>query len=138
MIEVKATREGLVGKVTATGFRIDRNTPFVALPSKKALYSFVHIHCLDTDRRCLAIVLDVGPWNIDDDSYVYQGTRPLAEGGIKVNESGQRIEGDTNGAGIDLSEAVWRALNLPAIGGSCKVEWEFAHPYLNNISGAKN
>jgi len=34
---VKATREGLIGQITALGWTIDAQYPFVALPSHKAL-----------------------------------------------------------------------------------------------------
>lgn len=136
MIQVKASREGLVGKPTATGWKIDAKTPFVALPSTTALYRFIHIHCIDTDKRCLAIVLDVGPWNIDDNQYVLTGARPLAESGIKTDGK-TRIQGDTNKAGIDLGEAVWSTLGLPKLGGSATVEWEFVSPYSVSIGTEK-
>lgn len=135
MKTVKATREGLIGKPTATGFRIDKKTPFVALPTVDALYRFIHIHSFETDKRCIAIVLDVGPWNIDDDNYVFGNENPLSMQRIKTDGKTppKRIEGDTNGAGIDLSEAVWRALGLPSNGGSGMVEWEFITPYSSSI-----
>lgn len=134
MITVKATREGLVGKPTATGFKIDTKTPFIALPSTKALYQFVSLHCMETDKRCLAIVLDVGPWNIDDYKYVFEGERPLSEQRIKYSpETKGRIEGDTNGAGIDLGEAVWNQLGLPSKGGSATIEWAFVNVYSQNL-----
>jgi hypothetical protein len=129
MITVKATREGLIGKTTSTGFKIDSKMPFVALPSTMALYKFIHIHCIETDRRCIAIVLDVGPWNIKDHEYVFEGKRPMSESRKKVDSVGNVIEGDTNGAGIDLSEAVWAALGLPLKGGSTTVEWEFVNVF---------
>lgn len=137
MITVKATREGLIGKPTATStFRIDKKTPFVALPSTRALFRFVHIHAFETDKRCLAIVLDVGPWNIDDDDYIFMGSRPLSETRIKTDGK-ERIVGDTNNSGIDLGEAVWTQLGLPVNEGSCQVEWEFVDPFSSSIVGIK-
>ena len=111
MISVKATREGLVGQLTASGYTIDRVVPYVALPSTNALRSFVHITNPLNRKSCLAIVLDVGPWNEHDDAYVFGGARPLAESNPK-----------TNGAGIDLGEAVWIALGMA---DNTAVEWEF-------------
>ncbi len=116
MITVKATREGLVGGKTASGYVIDRVVPFVALPSAKALGRFVRLTNPATKLSTLAICLDIGPWNISDDLYVLHGLRPQAETG--VDHSGR----PTNGAGIDLSERVWTALGMT---GNTNVSWEF-------------
>jgi hypothetical protein len=67
----------------------------------------------------LACVLDVGPWNEHDDDYVFGGQRPAAERGTDTRG---RL---TNGAGIDLSEAVWRALGML---DNATVSWEFVDP----------
>jgi hypothetical protein len=117
MISVKATREGLVGHKTASGYVIDTVVPFVALPSTKALRRFVHVRNPITGKSCLAVVLDVGPWNEHDDAYVFGGQRPQAELS-DVDSFGRH----TNGAGIDLGEAVWAALGMK---GNGLVEWEF-------------
>lgn len=116
MITVKATREGLIGQRTASGYVIDAVVPFVALPSTKALGEFVRVTNPANKRTALAIVLDVGPWNEHDDSYVWHGLRPSAESGTDTRG---RI---TNGAGIDLGEAVWRKLGMV---DNDHVEWEF-------------
>jgi hypothetical protein len=113
---VKATREGLQGQRTSTGYIIDRKMPFVALPSTRALYKFVRLVNPANGKACHAVVLDVGPWNVADDAYVFDGCRPAAERGISVSGKG------TNGAGIDLSEAVWNAL---AMTDNANVNWEF-------------
>lgn len=81
MITVKATREGLIGDITASGWKIDGKLPFVALPSTKALRSFVRVHNRANGKSCIAIVMDVGPWNEHDDAYVFEGQRPAAEAG---------------------------------------------------------
>lgn len=114
MIKVRATREGLIGNFTASGYRVDRVVPFVALPSTKALGKFVRIRA--NGKECIAIVLDVGPWNEHDDEYVFHGARPGAESG--KDSRGRK----TNGAGIDLGEAVWHKLGMT---GNTDVEWEF-------------
>jgi hypothetical protein len=113
---VKCTREGLVGKATASGWIIDKKVPFVALPCVDALYRFVRISNPATAKSCIAIVLDVGPWNEHDRAYVFEGARPQAE-------SGKDFFGRlTNHAGIDLGEAVWSALGMTA---NSAVDWQF-------------
>lgn len=111
---VKATREGLVGQKTASGYVIDRVVPFVALPSHAALGHFVRLK--RGPKSCIAIVLDVGPWNVQDDAYVFGGARPQAESGTDL--SGRK----TNGAGIDLGEKVWSLLGMTDNG---EVYWEW-------------
>jgi hypothetical protein len=113
---VKATREGLIGQMTATGWKIDTEYPFVALPSHKALGMWISLRNLANGKHCCAQVLDVGPWNTEDDAYVFSGARPLAETGTSI--SGHA----TNGAGIDLGEKVWGLLGMTNNG---EVEWLF-------------
>lgn len=114
-ITVKATREGEIGKETTTGYIVDRFVPFVALPSESAKGWFVRISNPATGKHTLAIVLDVGPWNVCDDAYVIDGARPQAESGTDL--SGR----PTNGAGIDLGERVWHLLGMVDNG---PVSWE--------------
>ncbi len=116
MITVKATREGLLTAHTATGYRVERVVPFVALPSVAALRQWVRVTNPANGRTVRALVLDVGPWNDDDQAYVFGGARPQAETG--VDHRGRT----TNGAGIDLGEAVWAALGLT---DNAPVSWEF-------------
>lgn len=113
---VKSTREGLIGETTASGYVIDRVVPFVALPSRAALGRFVRVTNPANARSTFAIVLDIGPWNEDDDAYVLRGARPLAESGISMSGHG------TNSAGIDLGDAVWTALGMT---DNTDVEWSF-------------
>ena len=111
---VKSTREGLTGAVTASGYRIDAFVPFVALPSERALGQFVRVTNPANGKTCLAVVLDVGPWNTHDDAYVFQGQRPQAETGVDIWGR------PTNHAGIDLGERVWKALEME---DNTDVEW---------------
>ena len=113
---VKATREGLVGQKTASGYVIDDIVPFVALPSSRALSRAVRVTNPANGKSIIAIVLDVGPWNEHDDNYVFSGYRPAAESGTSVSGKG------TNGAGIDLGQKVWNALLMA---DNSNVEWEF-------------
>ncbi len=116
MITVKATREGLVGQRTASGFMIDTVVPFVALPSTSALHWIVRVRNPLNSKTCLAVVLDIGPWNVHDDAYVLHGERPASERGESVSALSK-----TNDAGIDLGEYVWKALGMLDNGN---VEWE--------------
>ena len=113
---VKATREGLVGKKTAVGWKINNNVPFVALPSTVALRQWVIVTNPLNNRSIKALVLDVGPWNIEDDEYVFGGSRPQSETG---KDTLGRI---TNKSGIDLGEFVWISLGMLDNG---EVEWKF-------------
>jgi hypothetical protein len=113
---VKATREGLIGQITALGWTIDAQYPFVALPSHKALGMWVSLRNPATGKHCCAQVMDVGPWNTQDDAYVFDGARPAAESGTSVSGHG------TNGAGIDLGEKVWGLLGML---GNTEVDWAF-------------
>ena len=113
---VKATREGLVGDKTSSGYVIDRFVSFVALPSTKALHRFVRITNPANGKSTIAQVLDVGPFNQHDDEYVLNGARPQSEAGVSVSGQG------TNGAGIDLGERVWSELGMT---DNTEVEWEF-------------
>jgi hypothetical protein len=116
MMEVKATREGLVGHKTASGYVIDNNVAFVALPSTSALGQFVRVHNPLNGKSTIAQVLDVGPWNEHNDGYVFRGDRPQAETG--TDTAGR----PTNSAGIDLGEKVWQLLGMK---DNTKVYWEF-------------
>lgn len=116
MITVKATREGIIGGRTSTGYVVDSWVPFVALPATAALRQWVEVTNPRTGRSMRAIVLDVGPWNEQDNAYVFGGERPAAE-------SGQDTRGRiTNGAGIDLGEKVWHELGMVDNGN---VTWRF-------------
>lgn len=116
MKTVLATREGLFGGRTSSGYRIDDVVPFVALPSRAALWEWVRVVNPANGRSVRARVLDVGPWNENDSAYVFGDARPLAEQGV-----GQ-YRRPTNRAGIDLGEAVWKALELT---DNAEVSWEF-------------
>ena len=113
---VKATREGLIGGLTSSGYVIDKSVPFVALPSTKALRRVVKVTNPKNGKSIVAMVLDVGPWNEHDDDYVFGGNRPQSESGV------DKFGRPTNGAGIDLGEWVWLALGMTDNG---EVEWEF-------------
>lgn len=114
---VKATREGLIGGKTSTGYVVDAVVPFVALPSWEALRLWVKVRNPTNGIFIRALVLDVGPWNEHDNTYVFGTARPAAEFG---KDTRGRV---TNGAGIDLGEMVWHTLLMK---DNTNVEWEFA------------
>lgn len=117
---VKATREGLAGNRTATGWRVNNAVAFVALPHKDALYKIVKVTNPLNKKSINAVVLDIGPWNIDDSDYVFgksgKQARPQSETGT------DKFGRTSNKAGIDLGEKVWNALEMK---DNTEVEWEF-------------
>jgi hypothetical protein len=112
---VLATREGQIGDVTATRMRIRSDSRFVALPHRRALGRMVEIR--HGDRVVVAEVLDVGPWNIDDD-YWEHDARPASERGHGFYRT------PVNTAGIDLSDPVFAELGMR---DNDIVEWRFVH-----------
>jgi len=114
-MKVKATREGLIGQKTSSGYVIDPYVSFVALPSVHALHKFILLSNPANGYSTYAEVLDVGPHYTDDDGYVFHGDRPKAETQIVNGKPG-------NGAGIDLSDRVWKSLGMT---DNTEVEWEF-------------
>jgi hypothetical protein len=112
---VFATREGLVGGRLATGGIIQAGDQFVALPHRSALRRDVEVRY--GNRALVVPVLDVGPWNVDDD-YWSTGQRPAAERGRGAHRT------PANRAGIDLSDATFALLGLR---DNDWVEWRFVH-----------
>lgn len=126
---VFATREGLVGGVTANGHVIVERDHFVALPSRLGLSSLgggersVRV-CADNGRCAYAPVWDVGPWNTTDDYWNaprqtwagLQRGKPEAQAAYETEYNGGRDEFDRdvlNPAGIDLADGTfWDALRL--------------------------
>lgn len=112
---VFATREGLPGGRLATGGIIRPGDHFVALPHPSALRRDVEIRY--QGRALVVQVMDVGPWNVDDD-YWSNGQRPAAERGRGSYRT------PVNRAGIDLSDATFATLGLR---DNDYVEWRFVH-----------
>ena len=116
---VVATREGLTGRRLASGDVIRPGALFVALPHRAALRKNVELRY--GARTLVVPVLDVGPWNVDDD-YWTAGRRPAAELGRGA------FRKPSNPAGIDLSDATFAALGLR---DNSPVEWRFVHRGLH-------
>jgi hypothetical protein len=129
MTGIKATREGLVGRDTSCGWKINNSVSFVALPSEAAKFQRVVVSYPNSGKYTTAIVLDTGPWNTDDDEYVFGGARPQAESG--VDKSGRK----TNGAGIDLGEKVRKDLDIPDNEDNAIVDWWFVPVTLDQVQG---
>ncbi len=113
--QVLATREGLVGQKLACGDVIRPGDLFVALPHPAALRKNVELRF--GGRTLVVPVLDVGPWNVNDD-YWTTGRRPAAERGRGAYRR------PSNAAGIDLSDATFNALGMR---DNAILEWRFVH-----------
>jgi hypothetical protein len=126
---VFATREGLVGGITANGHVIRERDHFVALPSRLGLSAdrsgarSVRV-CADNGRCAYAPVWDIGPWNTGDDYWnpargqwtdLPRGV-PEAQAAYLTGYNGGRDEfgrAVANPAGIDLGDGTfWDALRL--------------------------
>lgn len=108
----------------------------VALPSKNALNKQVLVRYGGNTALCS--VLDLGPWCIDDEDYVFGTDRPRAEqlegkfcprtvnGGCATVPDGKGFKAAliSNGAGIDLFPGTATALRIP-IGKNVQVDWIF-------------
>ena len=104
-----------MGSTTATGHEIKAGDLFVALPSTEALNRKVEVR--NGDVTLTVPVLDVGPWNTNDPYWRNDRSgRPQAESGRDL--SGRK----TNGAGIDLSDSVYKQLGLKGID---PIDWRF-------------
>ena len=68
-------------------------------------------------------IVDLGPWNTNDPSYVLDGERPLVEGQYEDGTEAQNGQVPTNDAAIDLTPPVADAVG---ISGKGKVQWRFA------------
>ncbi|MCJ8344524.1 hypothetical protein MJH12_03215 [bacterium] len=107
-IAVKATSfepQVIASKGVHGDFKMNRWDMGVALPSRKYLGKHVLIYYPLTKKHVVALVNDVGPWNIND-PWIETGKRPQAENGI--DHRGRK----TNKAGIDLSYPVWVELGV--------------------------
>ncbi|MEV0273104.1 hypothetical protein AB0H43_30375 [Hamadaea sp. NPDC050747] len=120
---VYATREGLIGEVTANGHRIASEDLFAALPSRLGLAGRDQgnrtVRVCTTARCVFVPVWDVGPWNTKDDYWnanrqmwrdLPRG-KPAAEAAYVDGYNRGRDEfGRTvsNPAGIDLADRAFR------------------------------
>ena len=118
-LRVQATREGLVGKTTASGHVIQVEDLFVALPDRSVLGRDIAVKVGNSVVICR--VLDIGPHSLTD-PYWQSGSRPLAETGLRSPISWGKAR---NRAGIDLSDGLWDHFGLDRKKGIVPVEWKF-------------
>jgi len=107
----------------ATGLHTSSRKYYAALPTRRALNKEIEVR--GSNGRVLRMpVLDVGPFCIRDESYVFGSSRPLAEiyFGRIVPVAGCNKKYRANGAGLDLSCAAARELG---IGGKGYADWRF-------------
>jgi len=69
-------------------------------------------------------IVDLGPWNLDDQNYVLGAARPLAEEQYANRTEAQNGQVPTNRAGIDLTPPIADAIG---ISGKGSVSWRFAN-----------
>ena len=115
-VAVQARTSCRLGQRTATGYEIELNVPWVALPSKRSLRKFVWIWNPASRRDWYGVVLDVGPGVDDDDDYVFGNSRPRGETAWRDGCIG------ADGAGIVVGP--WLAQVLGIVDGAVVV-WEF-------------
>ncbi|MBB5870667.1 hypothetical protein F4553_004046 [Allocatelliglobosispora scoriae] len=126
--KVFATREGLVGELTANGHVITERDHFAALPSRRGLAAKGGgdrtVRVCRSGRCVFLPVWDVGPWNTTDDYWNAdrQSGRglpvgmPAAQAAFQDGYNGGRDEfgrAVQNPAGIDIADgAFWDGLKL--------------------------
>ncbi len=117
-----ATREGLVGRMTANGHIIRERDRFVALPSWNVLSSYqgneYQVRLTYEGRSVVAPVWDVGPWNTNDEYWrldrpTYKDLPvgvPMAQAAYMDGyNNGQDMFGRTvnNPNGIDIADGTY-------------------------------
>jgi hypothetical protein len=107
---------------TAYGGYVDANTHGLSLPYKWTKGARPGVLVSGPRGDVTTAIIDVGPWNINDPSYVLDGTRPMAEKQYQLKLEAQNGQIPTNDAGIDLTEPVATAVG---ISGKGKVKWRF-------------
>ena len=123
----------------ARGAWLGDNFPGVALPCKEAYGKWVDI--MYNDKITVAQVVDIGPWCIDDNDYVFGCSRPRAEilkgQPMAITRNGSRMPtvpdgkggmkevARSNGAGIDIFNRVAKELGIKN-GENVMVAWRWA------------
>jgi hypothetical protein len=71
----------------------------------------------------IADIVDLGPWNLDDENYVLGTSRPMVETQYAEGTPAENGQVPTNDAAIDLTPPIASAVG---ISGKGKVSWRFA------------
>lgn len=130
MTGIVATMFGDAGdrETSAYGGMVNPELLQVALPAR-----------MPADRRQLCVfrggksaichVNDIGPWNVNDAYWEHADGRPASEGQRKNGLKARDGHVPTNGAGLDMTPAVFAALGIGPRDqqyGMTTVDWEFA------------
>jgi hypothetical protein len=108
---------------TAYGGWVDSNTYGISFPYKWTKGARPTVVVSGPKGEASTGIIDVGPWNINDPSYVLDGNRPMVEKQYQLRLEAQNGQIPSNDAGIDLTEPIAR---LIGISGKGKVKWRFA------------
>lgn len=123
----------------ATGPWLGDSFPGIALPCRLTLGKWFVLRL--GSLLTFAQQVDVGPWCVDDDSYVLNGHQPRAErfkgepcpltiGGVgHATLPDGTVPAACNGAGIDLFPRVANQLRIP-LGANVIVEWKPLDPSM--------
>jgi len=102
---------------------INDNTHGVALPYKWKDTPRPRVIVRGPAGEVETDIVDLGPWNLDDDGYVLGSARPMVETQYEEGTEAENGQVPTNDAGIDLTPPVARAVG---VSGKGKVSWRFA------------
>jgi hypothetical protein len=128
---VRAVRIKQSNKRSQGTWHRNDHVPWVQLPSEAAVRQLVAVSnpqiidpASEQPMIRLAIVLEVGPYFIDDDAYVFSGKRPRAETDYF------KACGDFSAHGIGIGERVWTELQM--VDGGL-VDWDFFWPFEQGL-----
>lgn len=120
-VQTSITATVFGGPQSAYGGPIDDSKPGVALPFRfPGDRPQVRVTGKASGKSVVCDIVDIGPWNIND-PYWQNGTRPEAETGTDLGQTGGRAR-QTNKAGIDLTAAAAKAIQID---GKGLVDWSF-------------
>lgn len=120
-VQTSITATVFGGPQSAYGGPIDDSKFGVALPFRfTGERPQVRVTGKTSGKSVVCDIVDIGPWNIND-PYWQNGTRPEAETGTDMGQTGGRAR-QTNKAGIDLTAAAAKAIQID---GKGLVDWSF-------------
>ena len=102
---------------------ITGSTKGVALPYKWKETPRPRVTVSGAKGEITTDIVDLGPWNLDDDGYVLRGERPMVETQYEEGTPAENGQVPSNDAAIDLTPPIAKAVG---ISGKGKVKWRFA------------
>ena len=102
---------------------IDSNTRGVALPYKWKESPRPKVTVRGPAGEITTDIVDLGPWNLDDQEYVLGTARPMVETQYEEGTQAENGQVPTNDAAIDLTPPIAAAVG---ISGKGKVSWKLA------------